>query len=240
MALRLSKSKSFNEPKQPPIPEMSKLPVSKTQAEYLAEARQIFIDNYREKIIGELLVSVAAPPPPAIGDNYGSVTSSAVSSIDKLSSIAEYPTDTDSQSEDQPADGENSFKPSTQRSHRKLRSQITTPPPPVPVDPRRHAKLVLKSGDVYEGQVLLEDGGVMDGYGSLQWSDGQRYEGQFLANKITGKGRYFWSDGFDYIGELLNGRRHGQGRWSSAIHNLLAEGSWQHGGLSGYVRSTCQ
>ena len=35
----------------------------------------------------------------------------------------------------------------------------------------------------------------MDGYGVYTWSDGRRYEGQFLKDKKHGKGIHTWADG---------------------------------------------
>lgn len=220
---------------------LSLVPSNKTSAEYRLEQRQVFVDNYREKVVGDLLLIVPVEQPHQSSRpsaNQSQRSSTVFTSSDRLSSINE---DLDYQSQTNEDDCSSSARSSAARSrkHVTARSKPSTPPsappPPQRIDPRRYAKLTLKNGDVYEGQVLFEDGGLMDGQGRIQWTDGQAYEGQFSMNKITGFGKYFWSDGFDYEGELVNGKRHGQGRWLSTKHNLLAEGEWQAGGLHGTV-----
>lgn len=47
------------------------------------------------------------------------------------------------------------------------------------------ARLVLKSGCVYEGQL---SGGRLHGHGKLTFPDGMVYEGAFQDNTITGHG----------------------------------------------------
>jgi len=41
--------------------------------------------------------------------------------------------------------------------------------------------------------------------------DGSKYEGEWVNNKINGKGIYKWKDGRVYNGEWLNNNMHGYG-----------------------------
>ena len=42
-------------------------------------------------------------------------------------------------------------------------------------------------------------------------SDGDRYEGEFKVNEISGKGVYRWNDGKVYEGHWENNKMHGEG-----------------------------
>src|SRR4051812_43882995 len=53
--------------------------------------------------------------------------------------------------------------------------------------------------------------GYADGKGVLNWSNGNRYEGEVVVGTINGKGTFYWADGDWYQGEFKNGRRDGLG-----------------------------
>jgi len=40
----------------------------------------------------------------------------------------------------------------------------------------------------------------MNGYGSFSWSNGNKYEGEFVNDKKNGKGKFTWPDGRIYDG----------------------------------------
>jgi hypothetical protein len=44
--------------------------------------------------------------------------------------------------------------------------------------------------------------------GIYNWSDGRRYEGEWLDNNMHGKGVYTWKDGRKYEGEYFNDKKH--------------------------------
>ena len=50
----------------------------------------------------------------------------------------------------------------------------------------------------------------MHGRGVLIWSDGKKYEGEFLNDKRDGIGRFTWADGRMYIGEWKGGKQNGK------------------------------
>ena len=56
-----------------------------------------------------------------------------------------------------------------------------------------------------------DQGDCENGQGSLIWSDGTSYVGEFKDNKINGQGIFIWSDGLKYEGELKDNLLHGQG-----------------------------
>ena len=53
----------------------------------------------------------------------------------------------------------------------------------------------------------------MNGFGALTFSDGNRYEGQFVNDKREGLGKYFWRDGRVYDGHWKDGKQHGRGTY---------------------------
>ena len=46
---------------------------------------------------------------------------------------------------------------------------------------------------------------MRDGYGTYTWANGEKYEGQFASNVMSGKGVYTWPGGRTYEGYFENG-----------------------------------
>ena len=46
----------------------------------------------------------------------------------------------------------------------------------------------------------------MHGKGTYTWSDGRKYEGDYVNDKKEGLGTYTWADGRKYQGLWLNGK----------------------------------
>ena len=83
--------------------------------------------------------------------------------------------------------------------------------------------------DEYRGHFHM---GMRDGDGTLTWSDGRRYNGQWKENQINGEGtlEYTKNDLFQrckYVGQFVNDMRHGHGRldWGDG---RWYEGPWQN------------
>lgn len=79
------------------------------------------------------------------------------------------------------------------------------------------------NGDKYDGQ--WKDG-KMHGIGLYEFANGDRYKGDFHVNKREGTGTYVWKNKGRYVGEWKADKRHGHGvfYWpSSAQYN----GFWQ-------------
>jgi hypothetical protein len=65
----------------------------------------------------------------------------------------------------------------------------------------------------------------------------RRYEGSFVANRVTGAGKYDWpEEQATYEGEVHDGRKHGFGRLSFAHLPIVYEGQWVLGERHGEVR----
>jgi hypothetical protein len=50
-------------------------------------------------------------------------------------------------------------------------------------------------------------------YKTGKYSNGDRYEGEFVNGKFHGKGIYTWPDGRRYEGEYENDKKHGYGSY---------------------------
>jgi len=64
---------------------------------------------------------------------------------------------------------------------------------------------------------------------------GNRYEGEFLGNKINGLGQYSFTNGDKYIGEFINGNYHGQGIFSFKYGDTKS-GTWVRGKFVGFEK----
>ena len=51
----------------------------------------------------------------------------------------------------------------------------------------------------------------MNGKGTFVWSDGRKYEGQYVNEKKEGYGQFSWPDGRCYMGNWKNGKQDGKG-----------------------------
>ena len=56
----------------------------------------------------------------------------------------------------------------------------------------------------------------MHGKGVFTWTDGRRYEGDFVKDKREGQGVMSWPDGRKYEGRWKHGRQHGDGIFMNA------------------------
>ena len=61
---------------------------------------------------------------------------------------------------------------------------------------------------VYEGDLLT---GIMHGYGTVTWSDGDQYTGEFVDGQYSGTGTLIWANGNRYEGNFVDGQMHGYG-----------------------------
>lgn len=68
--------------------------------------------------------------------------------------------------------------------------------------------LSYTNGDEYEGE--YEDD-APEGLGTMKWADGDTYTGEWKKGFLHGKGTYTWSDGHYYTGEFRDGKKHGKG-----------------------------
>jgi hypothetical protein len=67
-----------------------------------------------------------------------------------------------------------------------------------------NSTLEFKNGNIYEGEMSR---GLLHGKGTFKWTSGVVYQGEFQNNVIEGKGKYTWPDGSTYVGDVHNGRK---------------------------------
>ena len=65
----------------------------------------------------------------------------------------------------------------------------------------------------------------MDGTGVFTWSDGRKYEGEYVDDKKEGHGVFTWPDGRQYDGSWKNGKQHGFGIYHSS-RGEIKRGEW--------------
>src|SRR3990167_10674260 len=69
---------------------------------------------------------------------------------------------------------------------------------------------------------------VSDGYGQLQYSNQDRYDGEWVDGLRHGKGIHNYNNGDKYIGEWINGVPSGSGTYCT-VTGILYGGSWYNG-----------
>ena len=70
--------------------------------------------------------------------------------------------------------------------------------------------VVMVSGSVFAGCIK---GNCENGFGTYNWSIGDKYVGEWKIGKRYGKGKLTWSDGVTYEGEWKNNKMHGKGTY---------------------------
>ena len=71
----------------------------------------------------------------------------------------------------------------------------------------------------------------MDGFGTYEWKDGRKYQGEYLDDKKHGYGIFKWYDGRQYAGYWANGHQHGLGVYTKPTENKTKYGLWEDGKL---------
>ena len=87
----------------------------------------------------------------------------------------------------------------------------------------QYGTLNYSNGDKYTGELL---DGKKHGRGTYTWSNDSKYEGDWSNDKIQGYGIFTWSDGSKYEGDFLNEKRHGQGMYTS-VKGDIYEGEYK-------------
>ena len=68
--------------------------------------------------------------------------------------------------------------------------------------------ITYSDGRTYTGQWQFRE---RSGQGTLTWSDGRKYSGEFKNDQRHGKGTLIYPDGRQYVGDFQFGERTGQG-----------------------------
>ena len=84
----------------------------------------------------------------------------------------------------------------------------------------------------YKGKVIKETMQMNDPNGELVWKNGNKYIGNFVDNKMTGKGIKIFVNNAVYEGDFINGLFHGNGIMKYANGDVY-EGEWKDNKKSG-------
>mgnify|MGYP001373481722 CR=1 FL=1 len=71
-------------------------------------------------------------------------------------------------------------------------------------------------------------------FGTYTFASGDKYVGEYRANKKSGQGISIFARGDKYVGEYRDGKYHGQGTYTYANGNKDV-GSYKDGALHGYA-----
>ena len=118
-----------------------------------------------------------------------------------------------------------------QQEEEEDRAETATEPPapqqpqePAKPDPVQRGTLNYSDGSRYDGE---HRDGKRQGRGTYTWADGNRYEGEWHEDKMHGQGTMTWHYGDRYEGEYQDGRRHGRGAYIWADGRRF-EGEWRN------------
>ena len=107
-------------------------------------------------------------------------------------------------------------------------SRAHSDPLPLPATTQAHGKgtLVYSTGDRYIGDWVA---GKKHGEGELQYANGDVFRGDWADDHATGKGVLSYANGNVYDGGWLADRRHGYGTFTCAADGYRYDGEWQFG-----------
>ena len=93
---------------------------------------------------------------------------------------------------------------------------------------------IYNNGDKYVGDFV---DGKRSGKGTYTWASGNKYIGDFIDGKRTGNGTFIWAsgdkyDGDKYVGGFVDGKRSGKGTYTWASGNKYI-GDWVDGKRTG-------
>ena len=102
-----------------------------------------------------------------------------------------------------------------------------------------HAQATISAGDTtYRGSFTTDTKtGAVNGSGTVQWKNGNRYEGPVVNTQLTGKGNFTWANGDTYVGDMVNAQPHGQGTYTFKSGDRYV-GAWRNGQKHGQGRYT--
>ena len=95
-------------------------------------------------------------------------------------------------------------------------------------------RYIWSNGDKYEGEFV---DGIRQGRGVLITTDGDRYEGEWRDSQLNGNVKYIKCNGTIYEGQMVNGEKEGQGTIVFENGNRY-EGSWKDGNKHGWGRDS--
>lgn len=99
------------------------------------------------------------------------------------------------------------------------------------------AKITYEDHKVYHGQTDLKTF-LPEGVGEVSFPDNSRYNGEFMAGKMHGKGVFQWRNAQPgrcdekYDGDYQYGKKHGNGKFTFSSGNVY-DGQWVNGKREG-------
>lgn len=91
--------------------------------------------------------------------------------------------------------------------------------------PQGFGTMIYATGEKYEG---VWDNGQMHGDGQFFWTNGDVYSGEFYFGARTGSATYYWASGDIYDGEFREGQLYGNGVMHYSDGSVF-DGVWDHG-----------
>ena len=87
----------------------------------------------------------------------------------------------------------------------------------------RSASITYTDNSTYSGEII--DTSVRNGTGTLTWSTGEVYSGDWSNGTMNGSGTLCWPNLGSYTGDFVNGRRQGQGCFTWTYDGIPEVGS---------------
>ena len=103
------------------------------------------------------------------------------------------------------------------------------------IEENKNNQIIITKNGIYIGEI--NKNGQKHGKGIYQFSDGDRYEGEWENGQQHGKGIYQFSDGNRYKGNWENGQQHGKGICQFSDGSRY-KGNWENGQQHG--KGICQ
>lgn len=122
---------------------------------------------------------------------------------------------------------ENVLLNSSQRDSKKYNSRSSKSGKNVPAGPQFEdvKNMRLSDGSEYSGQVLYGTE-IRSGFGTQIFPDGARYVGEWVDNKVQGKGTFYHTNGDTFDGTFIADKANGHGTYTHS-NGQSYEGEWK-------------
>jgi len=179
--------------------------------------------------------SSAKPPPTAVESSPPAVSTPAPARVETLAAV----TPTPAQPEAPPVVAVSKSDPMLESKERVIKTDAFTATGRLSLDRSSGAMtgegtIEWVNGDRYEGTMVS---GRKHGKGIFTWGNGQRYEGEWADDMINGKGVMYYTNGDRYEGTFRDGEPHGTGSYTVRNGDVYI-GAWVSGNRHGFGRLT--
>lgn len=89
-----------------------------------------------------------------------------------------------------------------------------------------YGTILYRSGNKYQGEF---NNGLKHGYGKFIWKSGSKYKGGWVQNMREGEGEEILTNGNRYVGQWQSDKKHGTGIVYDASNNVIQQGTWSSG-----------